>query len=107
MRKGKPYMKKEKPQIGIRLMKKGEDTKELGIIKFGKSRPDKTKYVLVDIEYDEKAGKELYEIGLELLANDKEAVLNYVIVKALKYTAEFHKEGKKKASKKSDADNLG
>ena len=44
---------------------------------------------------------------MELLANDKEAVLNYVIVKALKYTAEFYKEGKKKASKKGDGDNLG
>ena len=100
-------MKKEKPQIGVRPAKKGEDTKDLGIIKFGKSRPDKTKYVLVDIEYDEKAGRELYEIGMEMLASDKEAVLNYVIVKALKYTAEFYKEGKKKASKKGDGDNLG
>ena len=89
-------MKKEKPQIGVRPMKKGEDTKGLGMIKFGKSRPDKTKYVLVDIEYDEKAGKELYEIGMELLANDKEAVLNYVIVKALTYTAEFEKSKCKK-----------
>ena len=89
-------MKKEKPQIGVRPMKKGEDTKELGIITFGKSRPDKTKYVLVDFEYDEKAGKELYKIGLEMLAYDKEAVLNYVIVKALKYTAEFEKEKCKK-----------
>ena len=89
-------MKKEKPQIGIRKAKPSESTKELGIIKFGKSRPDKTKYVLVDIEYDEKAGKELFEIGLEMLAHDKEAVLNYVIVKALKYTAEFEKAKCKK-----------
>ena len=107
MKKEKKSMKKEKPQIGVRPMKKGEDTKDLGIITFGKSRPDKTKYVLVDIEYDEKAEKELFEIGMELLAKDKEAVLNYVIVKALKYTAEFYKEGKKKASKKSDGVNLG
>ena len=99
-------MKKEKAILGVRPMKKGEDTKGLGMIKFGKSRPDKTKYVLVDIEYDEKAGKELYEIGMELLAKDKEAVIEYIIIKALKFTAEFHKEGKKKASKKSDADNL-
>ena len=99
-------MKKEKPQIGVRPAKPS-DPKDLGIITFGKSRPDKTKYVLMDIEYDEKAGKELYEIGMELLAKDKEAVLNYVIVKALKYTAEFSKEGKKKASKKGDGDNLG
>jgi hypothetical protein len=40
--------------------------------------------VLVDIEYDEKAEKELYEIGMELLAKDKEAVINYVIVEAIK-----------------------
>ena len=107
MRKEKPSMKKEKPQIGVRLMKKGEDTKGLGIIKFGKSWPDPKKYILMEFECDDKAEKDLYEIGMELLANDKEAVLNYVIVKALKYTAEFSKEGKKKASKKSDADNLG
>ena len=100
-------MKKEKPQIGVRPMKKGEDTKELGIIKFGKSRPDKTKYILMDFEYDEKAGKELFEVGMELLAKAKEAVIEYVIKKALKYTAEFKKEGKKKASKKGDGDNLG
>ena len=80
-------MKKEKPQIGIRPAKKGEDTKGLGMIKFGKSRPDKTKYVLVDIEYDEKAGKDLYEIGMKMLAKDKEAVINYVIVEAIKNSA--------------------
>jgi hypothetical protein len=80
-------MRKEKPQIGIRPAKKGEDTNGLGMIKFGKSRPDKTKYVLVDIEYDEKAGKELYRIGIKLLAKDKEAVINYVIVHALKNSA--------------------
>ena len=84
MKGAKPFMRKEKPQIGIRPAKKGEDTKGLGMIKFGKSRPDKTKYVLVDIEYDEKAGNELYEIGMEMLAHDKEAVLNYVIVEAIK-----------------------
>ena len=91
MKKEKPSMKKENPQIGIRKAKAGESTKGLGIIKFGKSRPDKTKYVLVDIEYDDKAEKQLYDVGIELLANDKEAVINYVIVKALKYTVEFNK----------------
>lgn len=106
MRKAKPSMKKERPILGIRKSKPS-DPKDLGVIKFGKSRPDKTKYVLMDFEYDEKAGKELYEIGMEMLAKDKEAVINYVIVKALKHTAEFSKEGKKKASKKSHEDNLG
>jgi hypothetical protein len=81
-------MKKEKPQIGIRSAKKSE-AKGLGIIKFGKSRLDKTKYVLVDIEYDKKAEKDLYEIGMELLAKDKEAVINYVIVHALKNSAKL------------------
>ena len=69
---------------------------DLGVIKFGKSRPDKTKYVLVDIEYDEKAGKDLFDVGMELLANDKEAVINYVIVRAMKYTAELEKAKCKK-----------
>ena len=87
MKGAKPFMRKEKPQIGIRTAKKGEDAKGLGIIKFGKSHPVKTKYVLVDIEYDEKAGKELFEIGMELLAKDKEAVINYVIVEAIKNSA--------------------
>jgi hypothetical protein len=82
-------MKKEKPQIGIRTAKKGEDANGLGMIKLGKSRPDKTKYVLVDIEYDKKAEKELFEIGMELLAKDKEAVINYVIVHALKNSAKL------------------
>lgn len=88
-------MKKEKPILGIRKAKPS-DPKNLGVVKFGKSRPDKTKYVLVDVEYDEKAEKELFGIGMELLTHDKEAVLNYVIVKALKYTAEFEKAKCKK-----------
>ena len=86
MRKGNPSMKKEKPILGVRPAK-ASDPKDLGVVKFGKSRPDKTKYVLVDIEYDEKAEKELYEIGMEMLAKDKEAVINYVIVEAIKNSA--------------------
>ena len=88
-------MKKEKAILGIRKAKPS-DPKDLGIITFGKSRPDKTKYVLVDIEYDEKAKKELYEIGMELIAKDEEAVLSYVIVRAMKYTAEFKRDKCKK-----------
>ena len=95
MRKANPSMKKEKPILGVRSAKPS-DPKDLGIITFGKSRPDKTKYVLVDIEYDEKAGKELFEIGMELLVKDKEAVIEYVIKKAIKYTAEFKKDKCKK-----------
>jgi len=89
-------MKSAKQILGVRKLKP-TDPKDLGVIKFGKSRPDKTKYVLMDIEYDEKAGKELYEVGMELLAKDKEAVINYVVVKAIKYTAEFQKAKCKKS----------
>ena len=67
MKKGKLSMRKEKPQIGIRKAKKGEDTKGLGMIKFGKSRKDKTKYVLVDIEYDEKLKKNFTRLGWNCL----------------------------------------
>ena len=81
-------MKKEKPILGARKARPSGQM-DLGVIKFGKSRPDKTKYVLVDIEYDEKAGKDLFDVGMELLAKDKEAVINYVIVKAIKNTAKL------------------
>jgi len=76
-------MKNANQVIGCRKAKKGEDTKGLGMIKFGKSRPCKTKYVKVDITYDEKAEKDLYECGMIALKHDKEAVIQYVIVKAL------------------------
>jgi hypothetical protein len=80
-------MRNAKQIIGCRKAKKGEDTKGLGMIKFGKSRPCKTKFVEVDITYDEKAEKDLYECGMIALKHDKEAVIQYVIVKALKELA--------------------
>lgn len=76
-------MKNAKQIIGCRKSKKGEDTRGLGIIKFGKSRPCKTKYVKVDITYDDKAKKELFEAGMLALKYDPEAVIEYVIKKAL------------------------
>jgi hypothetical protein len=80
-------MKNAKQIIGCRKARKGEDTKGLGMIKFGKSRPCKTKFVDVDITYDEKAEKDLYECGMMALKHDPEAVIQYVIVKALKELA--------------------
>ena len=76
-------MKNTKQIIGCRTAKKGEHTKGLGIITFGKSRPCKTKFVHVDITYDKKAEKELYEAGMLALKNDPEAVIEYAIKKAL------------------------
>jgi len=106
-------MKSTKQIIGCRTAKRGEDTKgqswedsgwarktywnqscldrqalqKSGIITFGKSRPCKTKFVNVDITYDDKAKKELYEAGMLALKHDSEAVIQYVIVKALKELA--------------------
>ena len=80
-------MKNTKQIIGCRKAKKGEDTKGLGMITFGKSRPCKTKFVHVDITYDDKAKKELYEAGILALKHDPEAVIEYVIVKVLKELA--------------------
>ena len=84
-------MKNAKQIIGCRKAKKGEDTKGLGIITFGKSSIDKTKYVLVDITYDEKAGRELYEAGMLALKHDPEAVIEYAIKKALAEAAKCKK----------------
>ena len=76
-------MKSTKQIIGCRKAKKGENTKGLGMITFGKSRIDKTRYVIVDINYDDKAGRELYEAGMIALKHDPEAVIEYAIKKAL------------------------
>ena len=76
-------MKNAKQIIGCRKAKKGEDAKSLGMIRFGKPRPDPTKYVKVDITYDDKAKKELYEAGMLALKHDPDAVIEYVIKKAL------------------------
>jgi hypothetical protein len=57
--------------------------KELGKITFGKARPA-PKQVLVDVTYDSKTAKALHAFGLKRLKKDQEAVIEYVIAKALK-----------------------
>lgn len=56
--------------------------KDLGKITFGKARPA-PKHVLVDVTYDKKTAKALNAFGLKQLKKDPEAVIEYVIVKAL------------------------
>jgi hypothetical protein len=73
-------MKNAKPKIG--LCKPCKNTKGLGIITLGKARPA-PKMVEMDVTYDEKAEKDLYKTGMKALKHDKEAVIQYVIVKAL------------------------
>jgi hypothetical protein len=57
--------------------------KDLGKITFGKARPA-PKQVLVDVTYDAKTAKALHAFGLKQLKKDEEAVIEYVIKKALK-----------------------
>jgi hypothetical protein len=47
--------------------------------------------VLVDITYDEKAGRELYEAGMTALKHDPESVIEYAIKKALTEMAKCKK----------------
>jgi hypothetical protein len=56
--------------------------RKAGIIRFGKARPV-PKMVEVDVSYDEKTEKDLYKAGMIALKHDKEAVITYVIRKAL------------------------
>ena len=53
-----------------------------GIIRFGEARPVPP-MVEVDVSYDERAEKDLYKAGMIALKHDKEAVIAYVIRKAL------------------------
>ena len=55
---------------------------DLGKITFCKSRPA-PKQVLIDVTYDEKTAKALHAFGLKQLKKDPEAVIEYVIIKAL------------------------
>jgi len=56
--------------------------RKAGIIRFGKAR-SVPPMVEVDVSYDEKAEKDLYKAGIIALKHDKEAVIAYVIRKAL------------------------
>ena len=66
--------------------------KQLGKITFGKSHPA-PKQVLVDVTYDANTAKALHTFGLKQLKKDPEAVIEYVIVQALKNLCK--KQGRK------------
>jgi len=57
--------------------------KDLGKITFSKARPA-PKQVLVDVTYDARTAKALHAFGMKQLKKDPEAVVEYVIAKALK-----------------------
>jgi hypothetical protein len=56
--------------------------KDLGKITFGKARPA-PKQILVDVAYDARTAKALHAFGLKQLKKDQEAVIEYVLAKAL------------------------
>ena len=60
--------------------------KHIGILKFGKSRPA-PKMLEVDVTYDDATAKMLFQTGMKALKKDKDAVIAYVIEKALKELA--------------------
>jgi len=64
--------------------------RKAGIIRFGKAR-SVPPMVEVDVSYDEKAEKDLYKAGIIALKHDKEAVIAYVIRKALEEVAKCKK----------------
>jgi len=83
------FMKSAKPQIGIKKIK-SSDSISLGIFKIGKARPA-PKMVEIDVTYDDKSEKDLYKTGMKALKHDKEAVIEYVIRKALQEIAKCKK----------------
>ena len=56
--------------------------KDLGRLVFGKARKA-PKMVEIDVSYDEKCENALFKAGMMALKYDKEAVIGYVIRKAL------------------------
>lgn len=68
--------------LSIRPAKKGDKLNNLGVIRFGKSRPA-PKTVDIDVDLNAKAEKELSRLGLEMIKKDKNALINYAILKAL------------------------
>ncbi|NBO26765.1 MAG: hypothetical protein EBU96_08270 [Actinobacteria bacterium] len=80
---------KKKPILSIK--KTSKPAKNLGVVTLGKSRPDKTKYVLVDIDYDAKAARNLYRAGMEILRQNPKDVIEYAVLKAIEFTAKSAK----------------
>jgi hypothetical protein len=66
----------------MRNAKAKTGNRKAGIIRFGRVR-QLPEMVEVDVSYDKKAEKDLYKAGMIALKNDKEAVIAYVIRKAL------------------------
>lgn len=60
--------------------------KNLGLIKFGKSRPA-PKMVEVDVTFDAVAEKLLFQSGMKLLKKDRQTVIGFAIQEALKKIA--------------------
>jgi hypothetical protein len=84
------YMKKQKSILSAKRVPLSPRIGKLPVIKIIAER--KVDYVELDLDVDDKAMAVLAEAGWEAIRNDKEALVNYAITKALKDLVKNEKE---------------
>lgn len=82
-------MKKQKSILSAKRVPLSPQIGELPVIKILAER--KVDYVELDLDVDEETVAMLAEAGLETIRNDKEALVNYAINKALRDLIENEK----------------
>jgi hypothetical protein len=84
------YMKKQKSILSAKRVPLSPKIGKLPAIKIMAER--KVDYVELDLDVDDEAVAVLAKAGLETIRNDKEALVNYAIVKALQDLVKNEKE---------------
>lgn len=83
-------MKKQKSILSAKRVPLSPQIGELPAIKILAER--KVDYVELDLDIDDKAMEVLVEAGLETIRNDRDALVNYAINRALKDLVENEKK---------------
>lgn len=83
-------MKKQKSILSAKRVPLSPQIGELPVIKILAER--KVDYVELDLDIDDKAMEVLVEAGLETIRNDRDALVNYAINRALKDLVENEKK---------------
>lgn len=83
-------MKKQKSILSAKRVPLSPQIGELPAIKIIAER--KVDYVELDLDIDDKAMEVLVEAGLETIRNDRDALVNYAINRALKDLVENEKK---------------
>ncbi len=83
-------MKKQKSILSAKRVPLSPKIGKLPVIKIMAER--KVDYVELDLDVDDKAMAVLAQAGLETIRNDKEALVNYAITKALMDLVKNEKE---------------